>query len=64
MLIMLPPFFARVEMIVIDEKAARTLATDYSQYEKLVAPLYERIQENKHGQRWPQIEQAEKGQHR
>lgn len=51
-------------MKVIDEKVARTLATDYSQYEKLVAPLYERIQENKHGQRWPQIEQAEKGQYR
>jgi hypothetical protein len=61
---MLPPFFARVEMKVIDEKVARTLATDYSQYEKMVAPLYERIQENTHEQKRPRIEQAEKGQHR
>lgn len=61
---MLPPFFDRAEMIVIDEKVARTLATDYSQYEKLVAPLYERKQEDTHEQKRPRNEQTEKGQFR
>jgi hypothetical protein len=44
----------------IDERLARILATDYSQYEKLVAPLYERAEENTHEQRCPRSEQAEK----
>ena len=47
-------------MRVIDEKTARTLATDYGQYEKLVAPLYERNQENAHEPKRPRIEQPEK----
>jgi hypothetical protein len=47
-------------MKVIDEKVARTLATNYGQYEKLVAPLYERTQEDTHEQKRPRIEQAEK----
>jgi hypothetical protein len=45
---------------MIDEELARILATDYSQYEKMVAPLYERKEENTHEQKRPRTEQTEK----
>lgn len=49
------PLIFKDELMLIDEELARRLATDYNQYEKLVAPLYERTEENLHEPECPEI---------